>query len=119
MGANTYTRADNEQQDEGNPMDFSFPLASSPPTQGRTFSEQGEGSRGTQGSNTIIEMLLSMQRKMEEREKRWNVQQQFRDNTYEVELKRRDKQWEEELQRREERFEIELQRKEQKFEKEL
>ena len=122
MGANTFTRADNEEQDEGNPMDFSFPLASSPPpppppTQGRTFSEQREGSRGTQGSNTIIEMLLSMQRKMEEREKRWNVQQQFRDNTYEVELKRRDQQWEEELQRREERFEIELQRKEQKFEK--
>ena len=50
---------------------------------------------------------------------RWNLQQQFRDNTYEVELKRRDQQWEEELQRREERFEIELQRKEQKFEKEL
>ena len=49
-----------------------------------------ESSRGTQGNNEIIEMLLSMQRKMEEREQRWNVQQQFRDNTYEVELKRRD-----------------------------
>ena len=119
MGANTFTRADNEEQDEGSPMDFSFPLASSPPMQGRTFREQGESSRGTQGNNAIIEMLLSMQRKMEEREQRWNVQQQFRDNTYEVELKRRDQQWEEELQRREEKFETELKRKEQKFEKEL
>ena len=119
MGANTSTRADNEEQDEGSPMDFSFPLASSSPMQGRTFREQGEGSKGTQGNNTIIEMLLSMQRKMEEREQRWNVQQQFRDNTYEVELKRRDQQWEEELQRREEKFKTELKRKEQKFEKEL
>ena len=119
MGENTFTRADNEEQDEGSPMDFSFPLASSPPMQGRTFREQGESSRGTQGNNEIIEMLLSMQRKMEEREQRWNVQQQFRDNTYEVELKRRDQQLEDELQRREEKFETELRRKEQKFEKEL
>ena len=28
---NTFTRADNEGQNEGSPMDFSFPLASSPP----------------------------------------------------------------------------------------
>ena len=31
VGANTFTRAGNEEQDEGSPMDFSFPLASSPP----------------------------------------------------------------------------------------
>ena len=116
---NNSTRVDNEGQNEGSPMDFSFPLASSPPMQGRTFRDQGESSRGTHENNAIIEMLLSMQRKMEEREQRWNVQQQFRDNTYEVELKRRDQQWEEELQRREEKFETELKRKEQKFEKEL
>ena len=119
VGANTFTRADNEGQSEGSPMDFSFPLASSPPMQGRTIREQGESSRGAQGNNEIMEMLLSMQRKMEEREQRWNIQQQFRDNTYEVELKRRDQQWEEELQKREEKFESELNRKEQKFEKEL
>ena len=119
MGANTFTRAGNEEQDEGSPMDFSFPLASSPPMQGRTSREQGESSRGTQGNNEILEMLISMQRKMEEREQRWNVQQQFRDNTYEVELKRRDQQLEDELQRREEKFDTELRRKEQKFEKEL
>ena len=119
VGANTFTRADNEGQSERSPMDFSFPLASSSPMQGRTFREQGESSRGTQGNSAIMEMLISMQRKMEEREQRWNIQQQFRDNTYEIELKRRDQQWEEELQRREEKFETELKRKEQKFEKEL
>ena len=83
--------------------------------QGRTSREQGESLRGTQGNNEILEMLISMQRKMEEREQRWNVQQQFRDNTYEVELKRRDQQLEDELQQREENFETELRRKEQKF----
>ena len=119
MGANIFTRAGNEEQDEGIPMDFSFPLASSPPRQGRTSREQGESSRGTQGNNEILEMLISMQRKMEEREQRRNVQQHFRDNTYEVELKRRDQQLEDELQRREEKFETELRKKEQKFEKEL
>ena len=40
-----------------------------------------------------MELLLSIQRKMEEREQRWNVQQQFRDNTYEVELKEEISKW--------------------------
>ena len=119
MGANTFPRAGNEEHDEGIPMDFSFPLASSPPRQSRTFGEQGESSRGANENQTIMELLFSIQRKMEEREQRWNIQQQFRDNTYEAELKRRDQQLEEELQRREENFEAELQRREQKFEKEL
>ena len=66
-----------------------------------------------------MEMLLSMKNRLEEREKRWSTQQQFRDNTYEIELKRRDQQWEEELQRREERFESELKRREQEWEEEL
>ena len=48
MGTNTFTRAGNQGQSEGSPMDFSFPLASSPPPpppppmQGRTLREQGE-----------------------------------------------------------------------------
>ena len=100
-------------------MDFSFPLASSPPRQNRTFREQGESSRGAQENNAVMEMLLSMQNRMEEREKRWSIQQQFRDNTYEAELKRRYRQWEEELQRREERFGSKLQRREQEWEAEL
>ena len=116
---NTFTFADNEGQNEVRPMDFSFPLASSPPMQNRTFGEQGESSRGAQENNPIIEMLISMQSKMDEREKRWGIQQKFQEDTYEVELKRRDQEWEEELQRREERFESELKRREQEWEEEL
>ena len=102
---NTFTFAYNEGQNEESPMDFSIPLTCSPPMQNITFREQGESSRGAQENNSIMEMLISMQSRMEEREKRWSIQQKFREDTYEVELKRRDQQWEEELQRREEKFE--------------
>ena len=113
---NTFPFADNEGQNEGSPMDFSSPLASSPPMQNMTFREQGENSRGAQESNSIMEMLISMQSRMEERERRWSIQQKFREDTYEVELKKRDQQWEEEPQRREERFESELKSRENKWE---
>ena len=56
---------------------------------------------------------------MEEREKKWSLQQKFREEAYEVELKRRDQQWEEELNRKEEVYEAELKRKEQKWEEEM
>ena len=119
VGANTFTRADNEGQSEGSPMDFSFPLASSPPMQGRTFREQGESSRGTYENSSMIETLKAIQNKMEERQKEWRLQQEFREEVYEKELKRRDQEWEEELQRKEERFESELQRREQEWKAEL
>ena len=81
---NTFTFADNEGQDERSPLDFSIPLASSPPMRNRNFRETGESSRGASENNQIMEMLISMQSRMEEREKRWSIQQQFRDDTYEA-----------------------------------
>ena len=116
---NNFPFADTAGQDERSLVDFSSPLASSPPMQGRTFRENGESSRGTQENQAIMEMLLSMQNKMEAREKEWRVQQEFREEVYEKELKRRDQEWEEELQRREEKFESELQRREERFESKL
>ena len=101
------------------PIDFTTPLASSPPMRNRDFRETGESSRGASENNQIMEMLLSMQKNIEERDKKWSLQQQFREETYEAELKRRDQQWEEELQRREEMFEAELRRMEQKWEEEM
>ena len=113
-----FTFADTAGQDDRSPVDLSFPIASSPPMQHRTSREQGESSRGTQENQEIMEMLLSMQNKMEAREKEWRLQQEFREEVYEKELKRRDQEWEEELQRKEERFESELQRREQEREAE-
>ena len=105
--------------DDRSPIDFTTPLASSPPVRNMDFREPGESSRGAPENNQIMEMLLSMQKSMEERDKKWSLQQQFREEVYEAELRRRDQQWEEELQRREEMFEAELRRKEQKWEEEM
>ena len=116
---NTFTFADNEGQNERSPLDFSIPLASSPPMQNKTFREQGESSRGAQENNSIMEVLNAIQKKMEEREKEWNLQQEFREEVYEKELKRRDRQWEEELQRREEQMKEVLQQQREDFKKEM
>ena len=116
---NTFTFADNEGQDERSPLDFSIPLASSPPMQNRTFREQGESSRGAQENNSIMEALNAIQKKMEEREKEWNLQQEFREGVYEKELKRRDQQWEEELKRTEEQMKEVLQQQREDFKKEM
>ena len=105
--------------DDRSPIDFTPPLASSPPMGNRNFREPGESSKGAPENNQIMEMLLSMQKSMEERDKKWNLQQQFREEMYETELRRRDQQWGEELDRKEEMFEAELKRREQKWEEEM
>ena len=66
-----------------------------------------------------MEVLNAIQKKMEEREKEWNLQQEFREEVYEKELKRRDQQWEEELKRREERMKEVLQQQREDFKKEM
>ena len=111
---NTHMFTEGVAANDRSPIDFTTPLVSSPPIRNKDFRETGESSRGASENNQIMEMLLSMQKGMEERDKKWNLQQQFREETYEAELKRRDQQWEEELQRREELFEAELMRKEKK-----
>ena len=116
---NTSMFAEDIEPDERSPIDFTTPLASSPPLRNRDFREPGESSRGAQENNQIMEMLLSMQKRMEEREEKWSIQQKFREEVYETELKRRDQQWEEELNIKEEVYEAELKRKEQKWEEEM
>ena len=116
---NTFMFTDDREQEVRSPLDFTTPLASSPPIRNRDFREPGESSRGAQENNQIIEMLISIQKSMEEREKKWSLQQKFREEVYEAELKRRDQQWEEELNRREEVYEEELKRKDQQWEEEI
>ena len=88
---NTSIFAEDMEADERSPIDFTTPLASSPPMRNRDFREPEESSRGAQENNQIMEMLISMQKSMEEREKKWSLQQQFREEVYEAELRRRDK----------------------------
>ena len=80
---NTFMFAEDREQDDRSPIDFSTPLASSPPIRNRDFREPGESSRGAQGNNQIMEMLSSIQKSMEEREGKWSLQQKFREEVYE------------------------------------
>ena len=110
---------DDREQEVRSPLDFSTPRASSPPIRNRDFREPGESYRGAQENNQIMEMLISIKKSMEEREKKWSLQHKLREEVYEAELKRRDQQWEEELNRREEVYEAELKRKDQQWEEEM
>ena len=76
---NTFMFTDDREQEVRSPLDFSTPLASSPPIRNRDFREPGESSRGAQENNQIMEMLISIQKSMEEREKKWSLQQKFRE----------------------------------------
>ena len=116
---NTHMFTEDVAANDRTPIDFTTPLASSPTMRNKDFRETGESSRGASENSQIMEILLSMQKNMEERDKKWSLQQKFSEETYEAELKRRDQQWEEELQRREEMFEAELRGKEKKWEEEM
>ena len=70
--------------DDRSPIDFTTPLASSPPMRNINYREPRESSRGAPENNQIMEMLLSMKKGMEERDKKWNLQQKFREEVYET-----------------------------------
>ena len=81
---NTFMFAEDREQDDRSPIDFSTPLASSPPIRNSDFREPGESSRIAQGNNQIMEMLGSIRKSMEEREGKWSLQQKFREEVYEA-----------------------------------
>ena len=56
------------------------PFIHSPPDVREIFSEPAECSKSSQGNAEIMEMLVSLKKKMEEREKRWERQQKIRDS---------------------------------------
>ena len=59
---NTFMFPEDREQDDRSPIDFSTPLASSPPIRNSDFREPGESSRGAQGNNQIMEMLKTFRR---------------------------------------------------------
>ena len=63
---NTSIFAEDMEVDERSPIDFTIPLASSPPIRNMDFREPGESSRGAQENDQIKEMLISMQKSMKE-----------------------------------------------------
>ena len=81
---NTFMFTEEREQDDRSPIDFSTPLASSPPIRNRDFREPGESSKGAQENNQIMEMLSSIHKSMEERERKWSLQQKFKEEVYEA-----------------------------------
>ena len=57
---NTPMFTEDMEADDRSPIDFTNPLASSPPMRDRDFRETGESSRGASENSQIKEMLLSM-----------------------------------------------------------
>ena len=80
------------------------PLSHSYPDMRENFPEPAESSRRNEGTAEILEMLISMKKEMEERDKKWERQQQIREEYMEVDFRRKEQQWEQNLKRREEEW---------------
>ena len=57
------------------------------------FPEPSDSSRRNKGNAEILEMLLSMKKEMEEREKIWEKHQQIKEEFLEAEFRRKEQQW--------------------------
>ena len=68
------------------------------------FPKQAESSRRGEGNTEIMEMLRKMKRDMEEREQKWEKQQQFRKEFLEAEFRRKEQLLEQTLRQREEEW---------------
>ena len=80
------------------------PLSHSYPDLTENFLEQAESSRRGEGNTEIMEMLRTMKKDMEERDKKWEKQQQFREELLEAEFRRKEQLFEQTLRQREEEW---------------
>ena len=76
---------------------------------------QAEGSRSREGNNEIMEMLRAMKMEMEERELKWERQQQIKEEFKEAAARRKEQIWEENWRMREEEHKEELKKQEEKM----
>ena len=88
------------------------PLSHSCPDIRENFPEPTESTRRNERISEIMEMLILMKKEMEDREKKWERQQQIREEFLEADFKRKEKQWEQNLKRKEEEWKEEMDRKE-------
>ena len=88
------------------------PLINSPPDVREPFSEPAECSRSNEGNAEIMNMLVSIKKEIEEREKRWEQQQRIREEFLEAEFRRREQRWEQLLKQRDEKWKEEMEMRE-------
>ena len=92
-----------------NPLSHSYPEAQ------EQLPLQAEGSKNRENNIEIMEMLQSIKREMEEREKKWERQQQIREDFLEAVARKKERMWEKNWKLREEEWKEELQRREEKM----
>ena len=80
------------------------PLSHSYPDMTKNFPEQAESSRRGEGNIEIMEMLRTMKKDMDEREHKWEKQQQFREEFLEAEFRRKEQLFKYTLRQREEEW---------------
>ena len=66
------------------------PFIHSPPYVREIFFEPAECYRSNQGNAEIMEILVSMKKEMDEREKRWEQQQKIREEFMKADFKRKE-----------------------------
>ena len=88
------------------------PVINSLPDVRETFSEPVEYSWSNEGNAEIMNMLVSIKKEIEEREKRWEQQQRIREEFLEAEFRRREQRWEQLLKQRDEEWKEEMERRE-------
>ena len=84
------------------------PLSHSYPDMTESFPEQVESSKRGERNTEIMEILRTMKKDMEEREHKWEIQQQFREEFLEVEFWRKEQLLEQTLRQREEEWSEEM-----------
>ena len=88
------------------------PLIPSPSNVREKFFEPGECSKNNQGNAEVMELLMSMKKEMEEREKRWEQQHKIREEFLKADFKKREQQWEQMLKQRHEEWKEEIEMRE-------
>ena len=91
------------------------PLSHSYPEAQEQLPLQAEGSRSREDNIEIMEMLRSMKREMEEREKKWERRQQIKEYFLEVVARKKEQMLEQNWMLKEEEWKEELQRREEKM----
>ena len=84
------------------------PLSHSYPEVQEQLPLQAEGSRSREDNIEIMEMLRSMKREMEEREQKWERQQQIKEDFLEAAARKKEQMWEKNWKLREEEWKEDL-----------
>ena len=87
-------------------------VINSPPDVRETFSKPVECSRRNEGNAEIMNILVSIKKEMEEKEKMWEQQQRIREEFLKPEFRRREQRWEQLLKQRDEEWKEEMERRE-------